>query len=212
MSHIRGHLQRFAGVFVRDVPHPGTSPTFCGCFRPRCPTFRDISNGLPVFLHEMSHIQGHLQRFAGVFARDVPHSGTSPTFCRCFCTRCPTFGDISNVLPVFLHEMSHIQGHLQRFAGVFARDVPHSGTSPTFYPCFRPRCPTFGDISNVLPVFSSEMSHIRGHLQRFACVFARDVPHPGTSPTLLGLEGIGVVERAVLRHLLTTKWLRDRNP
>ena len=167
MSHIRGHFQRFTGVFARDVPHSGTSPTFYRCFCTRCPISGDISNVLPVFLHEMSHIRGHLQRFTRVFVRDVPHPGTSPTFCLCFCTRCPTSGDISNGLPVFLHEMSHFWGHLQRFAGVFVRDVPHSGTSPTFCRCFRPRCPTFRDISNVLPVFLHEMSHIQGHLQRY---------------------------------------------
>ena len=269
MSYIWGHLQRFTRVFARDVPHSGTSPTFYPRFRPKCPTFGDISNVLPVFSSEMSHIRGHLQRFAGVFARDVPHPGTpptpfpfppgpgqqagarrafnraprsarpvaagqrtlrrrcpvniysifllnalhpllpvrnmtlpgsppavhpvsardvplpgtSPTFYPRFRPKCPTFGDTSNVLPPFSSEMSHIQGHFQRFNPVFARDVPYPGTPPTLHPRFRTTCPTFGDISNVLTRFSHEMSHIQGHLQRFAGVFARDVPHPGTSPT-----------------------------
>jgi len=207
MSHIRGHFHRFDHVFVRHVPHSGTPPTpfpftpgpgqQAGArsafnraprsarsvaagqriLRRRCPVkiFSFFSSPphpplLPVLVetlptrlphstqifHEMSHIRGHLQRFTCVFARDVPHSGTSPTVCGCFCTRCPTSGDISNGLRVFLHEMSHIRGHLQRFACVFARDVPHPWTSPTVYPCFL-----------------HEMSHIRGHLQRFARVFAQ---------------------------------------
>jgi hypothetical protein len=44
------------------------------------------------------------------------------------------FGDTSNVLPVFLHEMSHIRGHFHRFDHVFVRHVPHSGTPPTPFP------------------------------------------------------------------------------
>ena len=148
MSHIRGHRQRFTPVFVRDVPLPGTYPTFYPHFRPRCPTSGDISNVLPRFLSEMS----------------------------------PS-GDISNVLPPFSSDMSHIRGHLQRFTPNFDRDVPYPGTLPTFYPHFRPRCPTFRDISNVLTPFSSEMSHLRGHLQRFTPVFVRHVPLSGTSPT-----------------------------
>ena len=219
MSQFRGHLQRFTCVFVRDVPVSGTSPTFYLRFRPRCPTSGDISNTFTVFSYEMSHFQGHFQRFDPIFVRDVPYPGTSPTllpsfssemshirghlqlfdpvfardvplsgtpptFYPCFCTRCPTSGDISNIIPAFSHEMSHLQGHLQRFHRVFVRDVPVSGTPPTFYLCFRTRCPTFGDISNALTPFSPEMSHIQGHLQRFTPNFDRDVPHPGTPPTL----------------------------
>ena len=167
MSQFRGHLQRFTCVFARDVPHPGTSPTLSPCFRTRCPTFRDISNVLTPFSSEMSHILGHLQHF---YPRFRP--------------KCPTSGDTSNSLTPFSHEMSHFQGHLQRFARVFARDVPHPGTSPTLDPRFRTRCPTFRDISNAFTVFSYEMSQFQGHLQRFTCVFVRDVPPSGTYPTL----------------------------
>ena len=143
--------------------------------------FGDISNVLPPFSHEMSHFQGHLQRFTPVFVRNVPLSGTSPTPFpfplgpgqqagarrafnraprsarpvaagqRIFRRRCPV-----NIYSIFL--LNALHPLILMIVVTLPTRLPHS--TQIFH----------------------EKSHIWVHLQRFACVFARDVPHSGTFP------------------------------
>ena len=165
MSHFQGHFQRFDPFFVRDVPHPGTSPTPFP-FPPRAWATGGREEGLqqsppqrPPCSRRTAYIPAAVPRKHLFYFLLTTPSPAPTRACR----------DSSHT-PLTFHPDS-------------SRNVPPSGTPPTFYHHFRTRCPTFRDISNVLTPFSSDMSHYRGHFQRFTCVFARNVPHPGTSPT-----------------------------